>query len=173
LCNGKDDNCDGKIDEAFPTLGQPCNQESCQGAGQFVCNSAGTDVECSVSAAGPTPEVCDGRDNDCDGLIDEAPGPGEPAMPGVGVACGSAVVSAPLACPFAPVARSFAMVSGRCPRSAMVRTTTAMAASTTVWYRRAIAATRTVWPPASPCVVNARPAPLCAGAVKAGSARVG
>jgi hypothetical protein len=91
LCNGKDDNCDGKIDEAFPTLGQPCNQESCQGAGQFVCNSAGTDVECSVSAAGPTPEVCDGRDNDCDGLIDEAPGPGEPAMPGVGVACGSAV----------------------------------------------------------------------------------
>ena len=91
LCNGKDDDCDGLVDEDFPTLGQPCNQQSCQGAGQFVCNASGTGVECSVTAAGPTPEICDGRDNDCDGLIDEAPGPGEPAMPGVGIACGSNV----------------------------------------------------------------------------------
>jgi len=88
-CNGKDDDCDGQIDEDFPTLGQPCNQLSCQGAGQFVCNAAGTDVECTVTATGPTPEVCDGRDNDCDGLIDEAPGQGELAMPGVGIACGT------------------------------------------------------------------------------------
>jgi hypothetical protein len=91
LCNGKDDDCDGLVDEDFPTLHQPCNQQSCQGAGEFVCNAAGTDVECTVSATGPSPEVCDGRDNDCDGLIDEAPGPGEPAMPGVGVPCGSNV----------------------------------------------------------------------------------
>jgi hypothetical protein len=91
LCNGKDDNCDGRVDEAFPTLGQPCNQQSCQGAGQLVCNAAGSDVECTVTAAGPSPEICDGRDNDCDGLVDEAPGVGEPAMPGVGVSCGSSV----------------------------------------------------------------------------------
>jgi hypothetical protein len=75
-CNGKDDNCDGLIDEDFPTLGQPCNEQSCQGAGKLVCNAAGTDVECTVTATGPTPEVCDGRDNDCDGQIDEAPRPG-------------------------------------------------------------------------------------------------
>jgi MYXO-CTERM domain-containing protein len=91
LCNGKDDDCDGQVDEDFPTLGQPCNLQSCQGAGQIVCTASGTGVECSVSAAGPTPEVCDGRDNDCDGQIDEAPGPGEPPMPGVGVSCGSSV----------------------------------------------------------------------------------
>ncbi len=90
-CNGKDDDCDGQIDEDFPTLGQPCNEQSCQGAGQLVCNAAGTDVECTVTATGPSPEVCDGRDNDCDGLVDEPPGPGEPAMPGVGVVCGSNV----------------------------------------------------------------------------------
>ncbi len=88
-CNRKDDDCDGQIDEDFPTLGQPCNEQSCQGAGQFVCNAAGNDVECTVTATGPTPEVCDGRDNDCDGLIDEAPGPGESPMPGVGIPCGS------------------------------------------------------------------------------------
>jgi MYXO-CTERM domain-containing protein len=91
LCNGKDDDCDGLTDEDFPTLGQPCNQQSCQGAGQIVCNASGASVECTVSAAGPSPEVCDGRDNDCDGLIDEEPGTGEPAMPGVGVPCGSNV----------------------------------------------------------------------------------
>jgi MYXO-CTERM domain-containing protein len=91
LCNNKDDDCDGLVDEDFPTLGQPCNQQSCQGAGQLVCNADGTAVECTVSAAGPSPEVCDGRDNDCDGLVDEAPGPGEAAMPGVGSVCGSEV----------------------------------------------------------------------------------
>ena len=88
-CNGKDDDCDGQIDEDFPTLGMPCNQASCQGAGQFVCNKAGTDVECTVTSMGPTPEICDGIDNDCDTYVDEAPGPGEPAMPGVGIPCGS------------------------------------------------------------------------------------
>ena len=91
LCNGKDDDCDGLTDENFPTLGLPCNEQSCQGAGQFVCNASGTAVECSVSATGPSPEVCDGRDNDCDGLVDEPPGTGEAAMPGVGVPCGSNV----------------------------------------------------------------------------------
>jgi hypothetical protein len=91
LCNGKDDDCDGQVDEDYPTLGQPCNEQSCQGAGKFVCNAAQTGVECTVSALGPTSEICDGIDNDCDHSIDEAPEPGEAAMPGVGVLCGSNV----------------------------------------------------------------------------------
>jgi MYXO-CTERM domain-containing protein len=87
LCNGKDDDCNGLVDEAFPTLGKPCNEKSCQGAGKLVCNSSGRDVECTVKSMGPTPEVCDNLDNDCDGKIDEV----DDGMPGVGVACGSSV----------------------------------------------------------------------------------
>lgn len=90
-CNQKDDDCDGKIDEDFVNLGKPCNEKSCQGAGELVCNASGMDVECSVKAEGPSPEICDGRDNDCDGQIDEIPGIGEAAIPGVGLSCGSNV----------------------------------------------------------------------------------
>ncbi len=87
LCNSRDDDCDGSVDEDFPTLGQACNEKSCQGAGKLVCSSSGRDVECTVKSMGPTPEICDNLDNDCDGKVDEV----EDGMPGVGVSCGSAV----------------------------------------------------------------------------------
>ena len=87
LCNGKDDDCDGSVDEDFPTLGQVCNKGSCQGDGHYVCNALGNDVTCTVASLGPTPEICDGIDNDCNGVVDD---PNED-MPGVGVTCGSAV----------------------------------------------------------------------------------
>jgi hypothetical protein len=99
--NGLDDDCNGKIDDGcncIPGEVQPCfagppgkrgiggctdGTETCEGAQEF-----GTWGAC-VGSIGPSPETCDGLDNDCNSCPDDqlccsgglsCPGPGDPRI---------------------------------------------------------------------------------------------
>jgi Notch-like protein len=76
VCNGLDDDCNGLVDDNLTDSGLPCTpsgndptQGECK-AGTFACNQG---VLACVGYKGPAPELCDGKDNDCDGQTDENP----------------------------------------------------------------------------------------------------
>ncbi|MFH1430222.1 MAG: MopE-related protein [Candidatus Uhrbacteria bacterium] len=72
-CNGRDDDCDGLTDEEYPEIDVPCTAGvgACAQDGVVVCGVDGYSVVCSVDPTAPSAEVCDGSDNDCDGITDE------------------------------------------------------------------------------------------------------
>ncbi len=73
-CNSMDDDCDGLADETFANLGQPCDGtdgDLCNG-GFIECNDDENDTLCSDDATSIA-ELCNYRDDDCDGATDELP----------------------------------------------------------------------------------------------------
>jgi hypothetical protein len=70
LCNGLDDNCEGNVDEGNPEGGAACDTGAfgvCQ-AGIITCSNGGLSCEASEL---PSPELCNGLDDDCDGAVDQ------------------------------------------------------------------------------------------------------
>jgi hypothetical protein len=75
LCDGVDNDGDTEVDEDWDELGQSCGEGAGVGEcveGAFVCTDDGLGVVC-LNAVGPSDEVCDGNDNDCDGTLDNGP----------------------------------------------------------------------------------------------------
>lgn len=70
LCNGKDDNCDGRVDDTFPEKGKPCmvpeGQNPCQ-KGFYGC--AFGKLYCDPENG--KEELCNKIDDNCNGLVDE------------------------------------------------------------------------------------------------------
>ena len=73
LCDGLDNNCDGGVDEEFPTLGAVCDvgRGECVRSGIGTCSADGLEVVCDGTPANGVDELCDGLDNNCDGRVDE------------------------------------------------------------------------------------------------------
>ena len=71
ICNGLDDDCDGGVDEFNPGGGTDCTtgQPGACAAGTWQCE--GGDFTCRRSVD-PEDEICDGLDNDCDGVVDDS-----------------------------------------------------------------------------------------------------
>ena len=75
VCDGRDNDCDGETDPFFLfQLGTTC--EPGESAATGVCRSAATrvcddfgGVRCQPAL--PSPELCDGLDNDCSGSVDD------------------------------------------------------------------------------------------------------
>jgi hypothetical protein len=76
-CDGRDNDCDGMVDEDVASAGA-CGMSvgECH-AGMLVCESGA--FVCRGATSG-SPEVCDGLDNDCNGMVDDG-------NPGGGAAC--------------------------------------------------------------------------------------
>ena len=81
-CNGIDDDCDGTTDETFTTLGATCSigVGACVRSGANICNVPGDDVICAGMPGTGSAELCNGLDDDCDGMTDEG-------FAGTGMAC--------------------------------------------------------------------------------------
>jgi hypothetical protein len=71
-CDGDDNDCNGATDDLWPNLGKACDgddSDSCAN-GAYMCNSSLNGLVC-VEVDKNVAEVCDGKDNTCNGTADE------------------------------------------------------------------------------------------------------
>ena len=70
-CNDKDDDCDDEVDEDFLGLGEKCDSpddDDLCAEGTWKCDASGQ-MNCVDDP--PHMEICNGKDDDCDGIADD------------------------------------------------------------------------------------------------------
>ncbi len=84
VCNGIDDDCNGAVDDVAGA-GEVCETGvgACATGGIQRC--VGDALVCDAVAGEPGVEQCNGRDDDCNGFVDDLPGRGDFCEVGVGV----------------------------------------------------------------------------------------
>jgi hypothetical protein len=96
-CNDIDDDCDGDTDEGLfqecgtgPTLGICAHgQQTCQG-GQWGADVGGTfDTDACPGEIGVRGELCNGQDDNCDGIVDDSDGLAANPDSHIGDECGT------------------------------------------------------------------------------------
>jgi RHS repeat-associated protein len=71
ICNGIDDDCDGRVDEEYESRETACGVGACASHGSTSCVSGAENNSCTPGASAGNDANCDGIDSDCDSLVDE------------------------------------------------------------------------------------------------------
>jgi hypothetical protein len=69
ICDGKDNDCNGAVDDGIQSIGTVCGTGACTTAGLRSC--VGGEMVDNCRPGEVAPEACDGIDNDCNGTDDD------------------------------------------------------------------------------------------------------
>ena len=69
VCDGADNDCNGAVDDGIASTPTTCGVGACASIGTLSCVGGAMIDTCTPGT--PSTEVCDGIDNNCNGLVDD------------------------------------------------------------------------------------------------------